>query len=1521
MKKLVRGMCSALISIMLVFSLCLSVRAEMAEEISADTSIILRIVDFTDYDIDKDEPYMTFILNEDESVESVSLPESLHIKVEGKEEIETISVTWQNEGDLDSTENERYIFLPKWDDTIYQLSSNIKDDQLPYIEVIKENVSAVIDIKNEAIVETMATVKTIGTDGDYSSFFDLFNDKNIQGDVIVKLNGDITETISDAANIFVIPERFTSFTIESNNKGTKYTVSITGSNYDLSHDLFANGSKLMIGEDIIIDADAIYGGNFGEDVNKGTYIEINGECTGKVFGGGKHADVNGDTTIIINGTVSGDVVGGGNATPAAGRSGDIKANVTGSVNIELNSSGYAEQINGGGFIDYSNSNGDADEIYTADVYGNVNLYIDGTVNISSAMFSVFGGGIVKTSWVKNNVFNANVNGNVSILFGPDAKGKNDCIGVNGGGYASSAANGYNHKDFNIIMNAKVGGSISITAIEDSKASIEQSAEQQFQNIYGGGFANGRGADVTVEGDVTITTARKTWDSLYGGGYAEYGGKADILGKTSITIQDISGQSSDYVNAKNIYGGGKVYGTYDDANDGMADVKISKANVGEVSISIESGAVVSKDIHGGGYAGGLADGKSINESFDQCTGMAKIKGDIDINIADNIKLGGSLYNGGYTYASGDSSVDGSIRLNAGDNFKISNNYYGAGYVSGQNSKIVTNASSNVAKDVIVNIGKNFSVGGSYYGGGYTTNIAVDFNTIETANIGGKLNVVFEGNVTTGNNYVGAGYSNCPNSSVKIGKGIDYLVKGDVSSVNYYGGGYVSKEGSSADIGNEKTKNQEIFKVVFKGNGNAVKPTNWIYNGSYASTSAEANIYGDIFISYNGTSPNNTMVISSSKGNADIFGSIRLNIQDITLDNIIYTGGYAFPAGNSNIFGSVTTEFKNVTINKTVYTGGYASDGSSNISGNVTTEFKNVIINNTIYNGGKNKNKGQANIGGDAKLIFIGSTLTTNTQANIYGGGWGSADLPIEIKGTSIIEFRDGNTLNKPICNSGYFQSKIGKSEIYILGKQQGYLMNDKSPYAGNEIIRGTALYIGDGSTETWIETPYLNYIDDITVLGNATLQLSESSFDGSNNIYSLLNSVHNLTINNGGVINFVNKNGQNKEEIISGDFAGGGKIIIEAEKKLEIGGSATGTTAVEIVGNPSEGDEYISVTGGGDEQFNYQEAGLILVNNISGSQHHWILEAETVIPPNNEITGIINPAQYTQGETISFNAVGDGMSNQNPQNNDVRWLPSSWMLTQKTSFDPTGPYSSTIDTTKLSAGNYILSVTFKMQKYTNSMWTDTTNEEIKKIDFTIKAKSSSGGSYRPSGKTNGFVIDKDKTYYYDKGKAVESGFIFLDNNEKLLAAVPEDQFSGNAHNAEAIYYVKKDKTIAKHEWIILNQKGEYVNSMPLDQFQNIYGEEYKIYAAREDGRLVQSWLEVNGTWYYFKEDYTARYQYWQAHWNDWYVFENYTYVCNRWIPTSEGRWYYVDAEGKMVSNQWVDGCWINGEGIYWSPYYN
>ena len=113
----------------------------------------------------------------------------------------------------------------------------------------------------------------------------------------------------------------------------------------------------------------------------------------------------------------------------------------------------------------------------------------------------------------------------------------------------------------------------------------------------------------------------------------------------------------------------------------------------------------------------------------------------------------------------------------------------------------------------------------------------------------------------------------------------------------------------------------------------------------------------------------------------------------------------------------------------------------------------------------------------------------------------------------------------------------------------------------------------------------------------------------------------------------------------------------------------------------------------------------------------------------------------------------------------------------------------------------------------------------------------------------------------------------------------------------------------------------METLPIGEFKKQYGNDYKVYLADANGKLIRSWKDTENNWYYFNADFSAKYEYWQAHYEDWYYFDNYSYLKNTWHATDNGRWYYFNAEGKMVRNQWVDGCWINELGIYWSPIYS
>ena len=125
----------------------------------------------------------------------------------------------------------------------------------------------------------------------------------------------------------------------------------------------------------------------------------------------------------------------------------------------------------------------------------------------------------------------------------------------------------------------------------------------------------------------------------------------------------------------------------------------------------------------------------------------------------------------------------------------------------------------------------------------------------------------------------------------------------------------------------------------------------------------------------------------------------------------------------------------------------------------------------------------------------------------------------------------------------------------------------------------------------------------------------------------------------------------------------------------------------------------------------------------------------------------------------------------------------------------------------------------------------------------------------------------------------------------------------------------------------NEKGKYVNNLTKSQTKEIRKIQTKIDNLREafDNLGVTNaagWYDMgNGNWGYNNEDGTPAAYKWVASGSDWYMIKDGKMLRNTWLATDGGRWYYLDNAGKMVTNQSVDGCWINSYGVYMSPSYN
>ena len=98
--------------------------------------------------------------------------------------------------------------------------------------------------------------------------------------------------------------------------------------------------------------------------------------------------------------------------------------------------------------------------------------------------------------------------------------------------------------------------------------------------------------------------------------------------------------------------------------------------------------------------------------------------------------------------------------------------------------------------------------------------------------------------------------------------------------------------------------------------------------------------------------------------------------------------------------------------------------------------------------------------------------------------------------------------------------------------------------------------------------------------------------------------------------------------------------------------------------------------------------------------------------------------------------------------------------------------------------------------------------------------------------------------------------------------------------------------------------------------------------------TNSWQKIDGVWYYFKPDgYMASNEYYNGYWfnrdGSWDSQYKLSWKSNSkgwwvedisgWWPSStwlkiDGYWYYFNASGYMVTNQYVDGWWIGADGV-------
>ena len=214
-----------------------------------------------------------------------------------------------------------------------------------------------------------------------------------------------------------------------------------------------------------------------------------------------------------------------------------------------------------------------------------------------------------------------------------------------------------------------------------------------------------------------------------------------------------------------------------------------------------------------------------------------------------------------------------------------------------------------------------------------------------------------------------------------------------------------------------------------------------------------------------------------------------------------------------------------------------------------------------------------------------------------------------------------------------------------------------------------------------------------------------------------------------------------------------------------------------------------------------------------------------------------------------------------------------------------------------------------KKYANRYYDDTT----KSIYVTANTAKS---VLEDLGELAKFNEDKQQFNY-------ETFAEYMENVEKAYKAITTDIEKLTPANIKA-----SDKaTLVAAEDALDELTDDYSENLSKAETKEVKRAETKITNLREafdnlGVTNVAGWYDMgNGNWGYNNEDGTPAAYKWVASGADWYMIKDGKMLRNTWLATDGGRWYYLDNAGKMVTNQSVDGCWINSYGVYMSPSYN
>lgn len=168
----------------------------------------------------------------------------------------------------------------------------------------------------------------------------------------------------------------------------------------------------------------------------------------------------------------------------------------------------------------------------------------------------------------------------------------------------------------------------------------------------------------------------------------------------------------------------------------------------------------------------------------------------------------------------------------------------------------------------------------------------------------------------------------------------------------------------------------------------------------------------------------------------------------------------------------------------------------------------------------------------------------------------------------------------------------------------------------------------------------------------------------------------------------------------------------------------------------------------------------------------------------------------------------------------------------------------------------------------------------------------------------YMQKKDGSYYKDTWKKVDDKWFLFDKDGYLN--------TGWVQHNNTWYYFDEHYDLQKG-WFEDYGEKYYLNSNGAMLSSEWLFDKGHWYYFRTDGTPITGWNYINGEWYYFNQQYEMVTG-WLSSNSFWYFLSSSGAMQTGW-SNIDGQWYYFAPNGIMVVNTYIDGYYINSNGVW------